>query len=137
MRFPSRLAIVLLAACAEEEIRPAPFDVPLGGEFRATVSKGDRLTIAAPDGRVLFEGLAPGEVSDEGPPLVGFAARTLTTTYEMHYGAFKPTVTAEGPWRVGNKIERVDDAPGWRPFASRTKRVSSRRFDSRLPTRVS
>lgn len=112
MRFRPHLAIVVLAACSEEELRPAPFDVPLGGDFRGTVWEGSRLTIAAPDGRVLFEGLPPGEDPGDGPPLVGFAARTITTTYEMQYGAFKPTDTPEGPWRIGTKLERAEDTDG-------------------------
>ncbi len=111
------LAIVCALGCGEETVSPVPrdADVTLGGGFSGEVLSGNRLVIRAADGRVLLEGLPPGPLSASGLPLVGFATRTVSTSYEMQFGAFKPTETAEGPWRVasqlrvsGSEIEVVD-----------------------------
>lgn len=85
-------------------------DLGISGGFRATLDGGSRLAIAADDGRVLLDGLPPGEIEDGKPPLVGFAVRDLAISYEMQFGAFKPTDEASGPWRGAAKIETHDDA---------------------------
>lgn len=101
------LAVWALPACGGGgETEPdGPVDLGVSGGFRASLDGGSRLAIASEDGRVLLDGLPPGEVADGEPPLVGFAVRDLAITYEMQFGAFKPTDEANGPWRVAAKIE--------------------------------
>jgi len=98
-------------ACGDDtaETRPT-VDLGLGGGFDGELATGNRLVIKSSDGRVLLDGLAPGAASDDAPPLVGFATRTFTTTYEMQFGAFKPTIVPEGSWRVARTIEKSGDA---------------------------
>jgi alpha-glucosidase (family GH31 glycosyl hydrolase) len=92
-------------SCGYDESPRPTVDLGLGGGFTGTVDAGSRLVIAAADGRILLDGLAPDVVAPEAPPLVGFATRVATTTYEMQFGAFRPTVTAEGAWSVGSSLE--------------------------------
>ncbi len=97
----------LAGGCSDDDAAPiAPFDLDFGGGFSATVFDGNRLVVRAADGRVLLDGLAAGDVASDGPPLVGFATRDVTTAYEMQFGAFKPTETAAGPWRVARTLEK-------------------------------
>jgi alpha-glucosidase len=81
---------------------------PLCG-FGVEVVEGARLVVKAPDGRVLLDGLAPGPVASGGPPKVGFAVQQQSTSFEMMFGSFKPTVSAQGPWRVAAQL-LVEDA---------------------------
>jgi sulfoquinovosidase len=96
-----------LAACSgvDETVDPAPVPVDVGGGFTVEVRDPSRLVIASGDGRVLLDGLPPAKIEEEAAPLVGFAVRDLTTTYEMQFGSFKPTVTTNGPWRVAQKLK--------------------------------
>lgn len=94
------------SACGDDEDAPSTVDLGLGGGFSGTLEASNRLVIAASDGRVLLDGLPPGVVAADEPPLVGFAAREVTTTYEMQFGAFRPTVTPEGPWVVASSLEK-------------------------------
>jgi alpha-glucosidase len=104
-RHVATLALAVAASCSEEEsLRPIPVDVETGGALTATVVEGNRLVVAATDGRVLLDGLGPGAVADGAAPLVGFATRDVTTTYEMQFGAFKPTITPSGPWTVATSV---------------------------------
>lgn len=109
-----RLALWLAAAplvtCGDDTTEDVPptVDLGVGGGFTAEVLEGDRLVITASDGRVLLDGLAPGTVEGEGPPLVGFATRDVTTTYEMQFGAFKPTITPLGAWEVATRLAPTD-----------------------------
>lgn len=99
-----------LVACGDEEtLAPVPVDIGIGSGFRGTLEDGDRLVIASDDGRVLLDGLSPGEVTEGDPPLVGLAVRDVTTSYEMQFGAFKPTDEAKGPWRVATKLTPSTD----------------------------
>ncbi len=91
------LTTPLLAACADE-IPQSPVSV-LESNGLSVVLSEDRVTVASEDGRVLLDGLAPGAPPEDGPPLVGFAVRDVTTTFEMQFGMFKPTNAANGPWR--------------------------------------
>jgi sulfoquinovosidase len=93
-----------LAACGSGESTsppppPAPEKIAVDGGFTAQLVDTDRLVIASTDGRVLLDGLPPGAVADNAPPLVGFAARDVTTSYEMQVGSFRPSNTFGGPWR--------------------------------------
>ncbi len=113
------LALVLgLDACGGDPPKPPPQSLALGDGFTGKVLDGDRLVIASSDGRVLLDGLSPGAVSGDAPPLVGFALREETTTYETSFGAFKPTVTPSGPWRVAHALHgsakdlALEDADG-------------------------
>ena len=102
---PLFLAALALPACADEETGQPPLvDTGVSGGFRVSIADGSRLVIASADGRVLLDGLPPGEVAEDGPPLVGLAVRDAVTTYEMQFGAFKPTDTANGAWRVASKL---------------------------------
>ena len=104
MRAPSLLLALLIAGCTSgEALSPVAVPVDVGGSFSASI-QGDRLVIASADGRVLLDGLPPATIADDAPPLAGFAVRNETTTYEMQFGAFKPTVTPHGPWRVAARL---------------------------------
>jgi len=121
------LAAGALAGCAGEPATEAPTDIGIAGGFRATLDQGARLVIASEDGRVLIGGLPPGGVppggvppggvpgtvpgdgAEDAPPLVGFAVRDVAMTYEMLVGAFKPTQSPAGPWRVATKVSRHDE----------------------------
>src|SRR5262245_27383794 len=99
----SRAALLLLAAstlvaCTDEETTSPspPVDIEVGGGFRVALHGGARLQIASSDGRVLLDGLPPGEVAEGEPPLVGFAVADISTSYEMQFGAFKPTEHENG-----------------------------------------
>jgi hypothetical protein len=93
------------AACVDEAVLPAPAEVDVEGGFDVRVVEGNRLVVAAADGRVLLDGLAPAPIAGDAPPLVGFATRQVTTTYEMQFGAFKPTLTPHGPWAVADSLD--------------------------------
>src|SRR5690349_17425119 len=86
-----------LAACSSaESLSPAPIPFDVTG-FSVSLHQ-ERLVIASTDGRVLLDGLTPGTIAgDDDPPLVGFAVRDVTTTFEMEFGSFKPTLTPHGP----------------------------------------
>jgi alpha-glucosidase len=107
----TRLALVLLAASSasscDADDPPPTTDLGLGGGFVGTV-EGARLVVASDDGRILLDGLPFGLVGPDAPPLVGFATRTVTTEYEMQFGAFRPTVTPEGGWAVATSLEATE-----------------------------
>jgi alpha-glucosidase (family GH31 glycosyl hydrolase) len=95
-------ASLALAGCGSEEPTPpgpTPVKIAVDGGFTAELVDPDRLVISSADGRVLLDGLPPGAVADNAPPLVGFAVRDVTTTYEMQVGSFRPSSTFGGPWR--------------------------------------
>ena len=100
------LALPLAACTSAEALSPAPVEIDVGEGFAVSIADPGRLVITSADGRVLLDGLEPGPVADADPPLVGFAVRDVTTTYEMQFGAFKPTMTANGSWQVAQKIRR-------------------------------
>lgn len=103
--FPFLLPLFAVPACGGTESQPSgPVDVGVSGGFDVSLEDGARLTVASSDKRVLIDGLPPGDVTAEGPPLVGFAVRDVATSYEMQFGAFKPTDTASGPWRVATEV---------------------------------
>ncbi len=111
MRLPTWLlaASLPLAACSTtESIAPAPFPIEVGGGFAASI-EGDRLVLASGDGRTLLDGLPPAAVASGAPPLTGFAVADVTTTYEMQFGTFMPTVTFNGPWRVAEQLAAAPD----------------------------
>ncbi len=91
-----------------------PDETP-GATPPVTASVGDFTVVVRPDsagldiqgsgGRALIEGLGAGTIGDDGIPLVGFATRDITQSYEMQFGAFKPTDAANGPWRVAQRAE--------------------------------
>ncbi len=100
---------VSIAACGDDTEAPPPIDLGLGGGFAGTIASDGRLVIEASDGRVLLDGLPPGASSGDEPPVTGFATRDVTTTYEMQFGAFKPTVTPNGDWQIGRSLEKQDN----------------------------
>ncbi len=96
-----------LCGCGEDE---APsFDLSAGG-LQVHAEQSQRLVIRASDGRVLLDGLPPGDVAAESPPLVGFAVRDITTSYEMQFGSFKPTEHPVGGWRVADELRQAGQA---------------------------
>lgn len=107
---------VLVAACSgESALGPAEeprVDLGVGGGLRVSIAGERRLVVASDDGRVLLDGLPPASVAAEAPPLVGFAVRDATTTYEMQFGSFKPTEIANGPWRVASRLARASTGEG-------------------------
>ncbi len=114
-RLPRLASSLPLVACAslaltgcDWEGPPAPVPTPakitVDGGFTAQLVDADRLVIASADGRVLLDGLPPGAVADNAPPLVGFALRDVTTTYEMQVGSFRPSSTYGGPWRPASHL---------------------------------
>src|SRR5215210_2217765 len=86
------LATVALSGCGGAETEPPPDSTDLGipGGFNVSLESDGRLVIASEDGRVLLDGLPPGKVAADGPPLVGFAVRDVSLSYEMQFGSFKP-----------------------------------------------
>ncbi len=105
---PPRRILLLLAAlltsplpsCGEgTPMDPAPVHLDLGGGYRGSVLRGERLVVRGAEDRVLLDGLLPSAEAD-APSLSGFAVRHQDTDYEMQFGAFKPVETAHGPWRV-------------------------------------
>jgi alpha-glucosidase len=104
--------VLCCAACGEDAAPPAPFDLATGSDLRVTVEQGNRLVIRAGDGRVLLDGLPPGTVAAYEPPLVGFAVRDVSTSYEMQFGAFKPTDDERGPWRAANRLVDASNDAG-------------------------
>lgn len=100
---------------------PAPITIDVGGGFKAQLVDGDRLVVASADGRVLLDGLPPGPVADKAPPLVGFAVRDVTTSYEMQVGSFKPSNTYGGAWRVASRF--VDAGKGALDLADQDGKV--------------
>jgi hypothetical protein len=106
-------ASLALPACGGDDTAapaPMPVKIAVDGGFTAQLVDGDRLVIASADGRVLLDGLPPGTVADNAPPLVGFAVRDVTTTYEMQVGSFKPSNAYGGPWRPASHL--VDRSKG-------------------------
>jgi alpha-glucosidase len=104
------LVIVLASSGCGEDPLPT-FDLPVGGDLQVTVVEGRRLRISAADGRVLLDGLPPQAIGD-GPPLVGFALRDVSTHYEMQAGSFRPSEEARGPWLVADRLRDASDAAG-------------------------
>jgi alpha-D-xyloside xylohydrolase/alpha-glucosidase len=100
----SILALLPLACSSGEPLSPAPVAIE-AGDFSVSVHDPGRLVVASGDGRVLLDGLpAATLVHDYDPPLVGFGVRDETTSFEMEVGAFKPTITTGGPWRIAKKL---------------------------------
>src|SRR5262245_61818802 len=99
-----------LSACDNAPTPEGPTDLGVSGGFRVSLDHGDgtkegaRLVIASDDGRILIDGLPPGDVPPDGPPLVGFALRDVAISYEMQFGAFKPTEEPKAPWRVATDL---------------------------------
>jgi alpha-glucosidase (family GH31 glycosyl hydrolase) len=100
------LPLAAVAACGgTESLGPAPVPIDVAGGFGLSLRDPGRLVVTAADGRVLLDGLPPATLaSDVAAPLVGFGVRDLTTTYEMEFGSFRPSVTAGGPWRVATQL---------------------------------
>lgn len=109
--WPVLLSACALPACggAETEPQKGTVDTGVSGGFHVSLEDGVRMVVASSDGRVLLDGLSPGEVPADGPPLVGFAVRDITTAYEMQFGAFKPNDTANGPWRPATDVTASKD----------------------------
>ncbi|MFO0612760.1 MAG: glycoside hydrolase family 31 protein [Polyangiaceae bacterium] len=105
---PLLLAAPLLPLVATScDPPPTPsVTVEVGPSFVVTIQDGNRLVISSADGRVLLDGLAPGDIENDAP-FTGLAGRDQTTTYEMRFGAFKPTVTPAGEWTVATSF-RLD-----------------------------
>jgi alpha-glucosidase len=102
----------LLLGCGDDDVpsQPLPdFSLEVGSDFRVDVEQGTRLIITASDGRVLLDGLAPAPIADEAPPLAGFAARDIETSYEMQFGSFKPSDDARGPWLAAEVLAQQGD----------------------------
>jgi alpha-glucosidase (family GH31 glycosyl hydrolase) len=118
--------IAAVAGCSSSTSEPS-FDVSSAGGLSVRVDEG-RLVIAASDGRLLLDGLPPGEVSGEAPPLVGFAVRDIVTSYEMKFGSFKPSDDARGPWRVATKLALAE--PGALALLDGDQPLATLRFGS-------
>ncbi|MFO0589469.1 MAG: glycoside hydrolase family 31 protein [Polyangiaceae bacterium] len=104
------LVPLALAGCGGGESQPSgTVDVGVSGGFDVTIVDGARVVVASSDKRVLLDGLPSGDVAADGPPLVGFALRDVDIEYEMQFGAFKPTETASGPWRVASSVTAGKD----------------------------
>ncbi|APR77567.1 Alpha-glucosidase [Minicystis rosea] len=105
-------ALPLLGCSGTEETstpKPSSVDIDVSGGFAVSVHDGKRLVVSSADGRVLLDGLPPATITGEdAPPLVGFAVRDESTTYEMQFGTFKPTVNANGPWQVAERLAPSD-----------------------------
>ncbi|MEZ4297144.1 MAG: glycoside hydrolase family 31 protein [Polyangiaceae bacterium] len=108
------LAALALPACDGTETGPIPpveKDLGISSGFRVRYDgAGERILISSDDGRVLLDGLPAADIPEGEPPLTGFAVRDLTISYDMQFGAFKPTDLAKGPWRPVKKIVSHDES---------------------------
>ena len=83
-------------------------DVIQVGDLSIRVVPGTaNLSIVAPDGKALLQGIDPSNAvgtpqsqNDDAPPMTGFAVRDLSTAYTMSYGSFKVVDDTTPPWRV-------------------------------------
>ena len=91
------ILILLIAGCGSggEQSR---FEI--GGLLVEIVSGPARLTISAPDGQVLFDGLPGGRVTKGDPPHVGFAVRRAAADFEMKFGSFRIEEHDAASWRA-------------------------------------
>jgi sulfoquinovosidase len=111
------LALIVLACSSEKETpKPPPVESTVGG-FRVRLEPDPlRVTIAAADGRVLFDGLPPRDIaapSDESdpPPITGFAVRDVETRVQALYGSYQFTDTGT-QWRVGRRASAIKKDTG-------------------------
>jgi alpha-glucosidase len=91
-------ALTALGGCSA----PAgpPVEATLGGLTVRVEPRPARLTVAAPDGSLLLDGLPGGRVGSAAlPPHVAAAVRRSDATYEMAFGSFQILEPAPGPWR--------------------------------------
>lgn len=94
----SALAFTALGCRLEPLATPETVEPALAqGGFEVDLV-GERLVVASSDGRVLLDGLAPAAADPAtGAPAGGVALLERTTTWEMQFGAFKPTEVQGGP----------------------------------------
>lgn len=107
--FTIAMALVALGGCSSDAENSSQVQSAIIGGFTLRLN-ANRLDVLAPDGRVLLEGLGPGTIIDTDVPHAGFAVRDITESYEMQFGAFRPTDEAHGPWRLGHEL-RLQQAP--------------------------
>ena len=110
---PLAALLPLLAGCSDDVLpSPAPVAREVGG-FSLHLRPGSAgVDVIASDGRALLEGIGLGSVDDNGVPLTGFAVRDVTPGFEMQFGAFRPTDTVNGPWRLAQRAELAQDGAG-------------------------
>ena len=120
MRF-QRIALALLAAagCGSEP----PVVTTLGPFTLELETDPVRLVVRGAAGEVLLDGLPGGQLADDvnAAPLVGFAGRSSTATYEMQFGAFKVLEPSPSAWSGGAVASDVVVEPTNLSFVVRTK----------------
>ncbi len=104
------LPLSSLPACGGGEIDDSKTSdretvVRLLGDFELFVESMSKIRLRAA-GRDVLDGLPAGPVQPGDPPLVGFAVRPVTATYEHQFGSFKTEEkgAAEVPWTAGRSI---------------------------------
>lgn len=107
---PLVLSSFALACSSSSEPRPAPVEARVGAFSVRLEPSPLRLTITAPSGVVVFDGLGPADVApqtedEDPPPLTGLAVRDVATKIEASYGSFQ--LTDVGAWRVARAATNV------------------------------
>jgi alpha-glucosidase (family GH31 glycosyl hydrolase) len=105
------LVVALSCRGGNDHTSPPPIDSTIGGLKVHLEIDPLRLVVTSPDGRVLWDGLAPHDVAaptdaSDPPPLTGFAARTVSSTAKELYGSYLIT-DVDGTWRVGRRAQQV------------------------------
>ncbi len=90
----------------------APVSIPIF-DFTVTVRPDSAgLDLLGTEGRPLLEGIGAGTVGEDDIPLVGFAVRDITQSYEMQFGSFRPMDEPQGPWRVAQRADAAANGAG-------------------------
>lgn len=87
------------AACPGGPKKGQRLEAELGGLTVIVQASPPRLVVQTPDGRVLWDGLAGGEVTEGQAPLVALAFRRARAQYIMQFGSFNIDEVEADPWQ--------------------------------------
>jgi alpha-glucosidase len=109
MRAPTALALAALAVvgCSKSNPSSSTVAIPVGSLSLTVNPSTANVSIVAPDGGLLLEGIdtsndvgTPQSQNDDAPPMTGFAVRDLASTYTMSFGSFEVDDDTTQPWHV-------------------------------------
>ena len=91
----------------EADSGPQAVTIPIGSLSLRVVPETANVSILAPGGALLLEGIDPSNAvgtpwsaNDDAPPMTGFAARDLSSAYTMLFGSFEVVDDTSQPWHV-------------------------------------